>query len=211
MAYPLVNNGIDAFEKILLHIENEFFIGYAVFCVYGGKKVFKHIVVHIVCFKNAGVVGVNLKKPFVFLNIFQVRQQVFGRDKVQIAFIELPYIRCIGDIFKSTFGQEVADQALMCIPKALKLIIANLKKGCQEAPHKTAIAVDEISAQTKANIARAQAGVYKTTAAYGTHPHGIKVVDASDYSAEELTRSFNEFLKEKGLDREYAVEVTDEE
>ncbi|MGN1061763.1 MAG: hypothetical protein ACI4RO_01420, partial [Candidatus Scatosoma sp.] len=45
----------------------------------------------------------------------------------------------------------------------VKLIVANLKKGCQEAPHKTAVAVDGISAQTKANIARAQAGVYRTT------------------------------------------------
>lgn len=93
----------------------------------------------------------------------------------------------------------------------VKLIVANLKKGCQEAPHKTAVAVDGISAQTKANIAKAQAGVYRTTVGYGAPaPHGVKVVDACEYSADELTKAFNAFLKEKGLDGEYAVEVTDE-
>lgn len=93
----------------------------------------------------------------------------------------------------------------------VKLIIANLKKGCQEAPHKTAAQIDGISAQTKANIARAQAGVYRTTAGYGANPHGVKVTDASEYSADELAKAFNEFLKEKGLDGQYAVEVTDDD
>lgn len=94
----------------------------------------------------------------------------------------------------------------------VKLVIANLKKGCQEAPKKTAAQIDGISAQTKANIARAQANVYRTTSGYGaTAPHGVKVVDASEYSADELTKAFNEFLKEKGLDEQYAVEVTDDD
>lgn len=92
----------------------------------------------------------------------------------------------------------------------VKLIIANLKKGCKEAPRKTAVAVDGISAQTKTNIARAQAGVYRSTAGYGAHPYGVKVTDASEYTAEELSKAFNEFLKEEGLDEAYAVEITDE-
>lgn len=93
----------------------------------------------------------------------------------------------------------------------VQLIIANLKKGCKEAPARTAAAVDGISAQTKANIARAQAGVYRTTAGYGAPaPHGVKVTDASEYTSEELAREFNEFLKAKGLDS-YAVEVTGDE
>ena len=84
----------------------------------------------------------------------------------------------------------------------VQLIIANLKKGCKEAPAKTAAAIDRVSAQTKANIANAQAGVYRTTAGYGA-----KVTNASEYSADELAREFNEFLKVKGLDG-YTVEVT---
>lgn len=91
----------------------------------------------------------------------------------------------------------------------VKLIIANLKKGCKEAPAKTAAAIDGISAQTKANIARAQASVYRTTAGYGA-THGVKVTDASEYTADELAREFNEFLKSKGLDN-YIVEVTGED
>lgn len=89
----------------------------------------------------------------------------------------------------------------------VKLIIANLKKGCKEAPAKTAAAVDAISAQTKANIAKAQEGVYRTTAGYGGNPYGAKTKDASEYSADELAREFNEFLKAKGLDG-YTIEVT---
>ena len=93
----------------------------------------------------------------------------------------------------------------------VQLIIANLKKGIKEAPAKTAAAVDGISAQTKANIARAQASAYRTTAGYGGNPYGAKVTDASEYTADELAREFNEFLKSKGLDGKYAVEVTGEE
>ncbi|MDE7107258.1 MAG: hypothetical protein K2O39_02955 [Clostridiales bacterium] len=92
----------------------------------------------------------------------------------------------------------------------VQLIIANLKKGIKEAPHKTAAAVDGISAQTKANIAKAQASVYRTTAGYGA-VGGTKVTDASEYSADDLAREFNEFLKAKGLDGKYAVEVTGDE
>ncbi|MDE6294080.1 MAG: hypothetical protein K2L88_05620, partial [Clostridiales bacterium] len=91
----------------------------------------------------------------------------------------------------------------------VKLIIANLKRGIKEAPQKTAAAVDGISAQTRANIARAQASVYRTTAGYGA-VGGAKVQDASEFTAEDLAREFNEFLKVKGLDGKYAVEVTGE-
>lgn len=93
----------------------------------------------------------------------------------------------------------------------VQLIIENLKKGCKEAPHKTAVAVDGISAQTKANIARAQASAYRTTATYGGNPYGAKTKDASEYSAGELAREFNDFLKLKGLDGKYAVEFMGDE
>ena len=92
----------------------------------------------------------------------------------------------------------------------VQLIIANLKKGIKEAPAKTAVAVDGISAQTKANIAKVQANVYRTTAGYGGNPYGAKVVDASEYTADELSREFNAFLKSKGLDNKYVVEVSEE-
>ncbi|MDE6200682.1 MAG: hypothetical protein K2M47_02210 [Clostridiales bacterium] len=92
----------------------------------------------------------------------------------------------------------------------VQLIIANLKKGIKEAPRKTAAAIDGISAQTRANIANAKASVYRTTAGYGA-TNGAKLQDASEYSADDLAREFNEFLRAKGLDGKYAVEVTGEE
>ena len=87
----------------------------------------------------------------------------------------------------------------------VRLIVENIKKGAKEAPHKTAVAVDGVSAQTKANIARAQANVHGSAAGYG-----VKAKDVSEYSAEELARECNEFLKSKGLDAKYAVEITEE-
>lgn len=88
----------------------------------------------------------------------------------------------------------------------VNLVVENIKKGAQEAPQKTAAAVDSISAQTKANVARAQANAN----AYRTAAGGAKPAGAAEYSADDLSREFNEFLKEKGLDGTYSVEVTEE-
>lgn len=88
----------------------------------------------------------------------------------------------------------------------VRLIVENIKKGAKEAPQRTAAAVDGISAQTKANIAKAQANVHVSAAGYG-----VKTKDISEYTADELSREFNEFLKAKGLDTKYAVEITDGE
>lgn len=86
----------------------------------------------------------------------------------------------------------------------VRLIIENIKKSAKEAPQRTAAAVDEISAQTKANIAKAQTGLHCPTVNCG-----LKVEDVAEYSADELSREFNQFLKSKGLDTKYAVEITD--
>ncbi|MGN1060769.1 MAG: hypothetical protein ACI4QN_03460 [Candidatus Coproplasma sp.] len=86
----------------------------------------------------------------------------------------------------------------------VKLIVENIKKSAKEAPRRTAAAVDEMSAQTKANIAKAQAGLHCPSVSCG-----LKVEDVAEYSADELSREFNEFLKAKGLDTKYAVEITD--
>lgn len=84
----------------------------------------------------------------------------------------------------------------------VRLIVENLKKGAKEAPRKTAAAVDGISAQTKANIAHANANAGRAPAGCGRTSREV-----SDYSADELSREFNEFLKAKGLDTKYSVEV----
>lgn len=73
----------------------------------------------------------------------------------------------------------------------LNVIVENIKKGAQEAPQKTAASVKKAKARAKAS------------AAYG------QSAPLADYSADDLSREFNEFLKAKGLDGTYTVEVTE--
>ncbi|MDE6655854.1 MAG: hypothetical protein K2J85_02560, partial [Anaeroplasmataceae bacterium] len=80
----------------------------------------------------------------------------------------------------------------------VRLVIENIKKGAKEAPAKTAATVDRISAQTKANIAKTKG-----------YTSNAKSVSLEGYSTEDLTREFNAFLKEKGLEG-YTVEITEE-
>ena len=90
----------------------------------------------------------------------------------------------------------------------VRLVIENIKKGAKEAPQRTAGAVDGASAQTRADIAKAPANIHGTEA-YGMPSQNAKTKDISEYSADELSREFNEFLKAKGLDTKYAVEICD--
>lgn len=75
----------------------------------------------------------------------------------------------------------------------LNVIVENIKKGAQETPQKTAASVKKAKARAKAS------------AAYG---YG-QSAPLADYSADDLSREFNEFLKAKGLDGTYTVEVTE--
>ncbi|MDE6677369.1 MAG: hypothetical protein K2K12_06650, partial [Clostridia bacterium] len=68
----------------------------------------------------------------------------------------------------------------------VKLIIENIKKGAKESNEKV----------------RKQIEAAK---------HGAPSVSVRTYSADELSREFNAFLKAKGLDGKYTVEVTDED
>lgn len=72
----------------------------------------------------------------------------------------------------------------------MRLVVENIKKGAQEAPQKTAAAVKK--AKSKASV-----GVYG------------KDAPLAGYSADDLSREFNAFLKAKGLDGTYTVEVTE--
>ncbi|MBD5443377.1 MAG: hypothetical protein HDR34_08285 [Treponema sp.] len=74
----------------------------------------------------------------------------------------------------------------------MRLVVENIKKGAQEAPQKTAAAVKKSSARAKTSV-----GVYG------------KDAPLAGYSADELSREFNAFLKAKGLDGTYTVEVTE--
>ena len=68
----------------------------------------------------------------------------------------------------------------------VKLIIENIKKGAKESNERTRKQIEQAK-------------------------HGVPSVSAGTYTADELTREFNAFLKAKGLDGKYAVEVTEED
>ncbi len=72
------------------------------------------------------------------------------------------------------------------IKAKVKLVIENIKKGAKES-----------SERVRKQIEQAKHGAPSVTA-------------TRTYSADELTREFNAFLKAKGLDDKYVVEVTEE-
>ena len=76
-----------------------------------------------------------------------------------------------------------------------RLVIENIKRGAANANADTAKKLDELHAKTQANIR-----------AYSTTP----ATTPANYSAEQLAAEFNAFLKERGLDEKYSVEIVEE-
>ena len=67
------------------------------------------------------------------------------------------------------------------------VVVENIKRGIKEAPQKTASDIAKVKANVNAN------------------PYVNKKV-----SADDLAKQFNEFLKQKGLENEYTVEIVEE-
>ena len=76
-----------------------------------------------------------------------------------------------------------------------RLVIENIKRGAANANADTARKLDELHAKTQANIR-----------AHSVTPNA----KTAEYSAEQLSAEFNAFLKERGLDDKYAVQVVEE-
>ena len=68
----------------------------------------------------------------------------------------------------------------------VKLIIENIKKGAKESNEKVRKQIEQAK-------------------------HGVPAVQTRGYSADELSQEFNAFLKARGLDDKFVVEVTDGE
>ena len=66
----------------------------------------------------------------------------------------------------------------------VKLVIENIKKGAKESNERVRIQIAEAK-------------------------HGVPAAPVHSYSADELSREFNAFLKTRGLDDKYVVEVTE--
>ena len=71
------------------------------------------------------------------------------------------------------------------------LVIENIKRGIKEAPEKTA-----------KQIANTRANVYNS--------YSRKQVNNEEITAEMLAKEFNEFLKLKGLESKFKVEISEE-
>ncbi len=76
-----------------------------------------------------------------------------------------------------------------------RLVIENMKKSAKNANADTAKKLDELHAKTQASI----------------RAHSVsRSAEPAEYSAEELAAEFNAFLKERGLDEKYAVQIVEE-
>ena len=76
-----------------------------------------------------------------------------------------------------------------------RFVIESIKRGAKNANADTAKKLDELHAKTQANIR-----------AHSVTP-GAK---PAEYSAKQLAAEFNAFLKERGLDEKYAVQIVEE-
>ena len=76
-----------------------------------------------------------------------------------------------------------------------RLVIENIKKGAARANEDTAKRIDELNARTRAHINSQTRG------------NNVKTME---YSIEQLSAEFNAFLKEKGLDDKYSIQIVEE-
>lgn len=74
-----------------------------------------------------------------------------------------------------------------------RLVIENIKKGAANANENTAKKIADINAKTARSINYSSCNK-----------------ETVEYSAEELSKEFNAFLKSKGLDEKYTVQIVEE-
>ena len=77
------------------------------------------------------------------------------------------------------------------IKAKFNVVVENIKRGIKEAPEKTA-----------KQIANTRANVYNS--------YSRKQVNNEEVTAEMLAKDFNEFLKLKGLESKFTVEISEE-
>ena len=76
-----------------------------------------------------------------------------------------------------------------------RFVIESIKRGAKNANADTAKKLDELHARTQANI----------------RAHSVsQSAKPAEYTAEQLAAEFNAFLKERGLDEKYAVQIVEE-
>ena len=127
--------------------------------------------------------GIGAKFKLAFSNMGDSARKQHEADKAQYEAV------------KAQSAEENAEFVEFLHTKGLKakfnLVIENIKKGAQDASQKTAESIAKAKAQVHAPV----------------NPHvGIHTAHGH-YTAESLSKEFNEFLKVKGLDTLYTVEI----
>lgn len=127
--------------------------------------------------------GITAKFKLAFSNMGDSARKQHETDKAQFEAV------------KAQSAEENAEFVEFLHTKGLKakfnLVVENIKKGAEAAPQRTAESIAKRAAQTHSSV-NPYAGVHAA--------HGL-------YTAESLSREFNEFLKMKGLDTQYTVEI----
>ena len=127
--------------------------------------------------------GITAKFKLAFSNMGDSARKQHEADKAQYEAV------------KAQSAEENAEFVEFLHTKGLKakfnLVVENIKKGAETAPQRTAESIAKAKAQAHAPV-NPYAGVH------AAHEH---------YTAESLSREFNEFLKMKGLDTQYTVEI----
>lgn len=135
--------------------------------------------------------GITSKFKLAFSNIEESAKKQHETDKAQYEAV------------KEASAEENKEFVEFIHTKGLKakfsLVVDNIKKGAEEAPQKTA-----------KNIAKATVQAYANVNPYAhLNPHSAAHAAKGGYTAESLSNEFNEFLKMKGLDSQYTVEIKD--
>ena len=127
--------------------------------------------------------GIAAKFKLAFSNMGDSARKQHEADKAQYEAV------------KAQSAEENAEFVEFLHTKGLKakfnLVVENIKKGVQDASQKTAESIAKAKAQTHAPV-NLHVGVHAAR---------------RHYTAESLAEEFNEFLKMKGLDTQYTVEI----
>lgn len=129
--------------------------------------------------------GITAKFKLAFANMGESAKKQHEADKAQFESV------------KARSAEENKEFVEFIHTKGLKakfnLVVENIKKGAETASRKTA-----------ENIAGTKEKTHATVNPYaGGRRAGV------EYTAESLSREFNDFLKVKGLDTQYTVEIKD--
>ena len=127
--------------------------------------------------------GITAKCKLAFSNMGDSARKQHEADKAQYESV------------KAQSAEENAEFVEFLHTKGLKakfkLVVENIKKGAEAAPQRTTESIAK-------SAAHAHAPVNPYAGAHAAHGH---------YTAESLSKEFNEFLKMKGLDTQYTVEI----